>query len=220
MIPILFDLDGTLVDSAPDLHGAAAHMSTEAGCAPLDERTIRSFIGNGVPVLVQRIMAATGLDPADHARHLGVFSAYYAEHATDLTRPYPGVERLLDRLTAAGHPMAMVTNKPEAPARTILDTLGLSRHFRTVIGGDSLTTRKPDPAMLHLACDRLGGAGAMVGDSEVDAQSAANAGLPFALYTEGYRKTPAEQIPAGFRFDDFETLPAWIASLAPQRRTG
>jgi len=126
-----------------------------------------------------------------------------------LTRPYEGVPQLLDRLTKAGHLLGICTNKPVSPARAILNHLGLLDHFAVLVGGDSLSQRKPDPAPLHLAIKRateIAGAGAeilYIGDSEIDAQPAAAAKVNFGLFTGGYRKTPVEDLPHHFAFDSF-----------------
>ncbi len=209
---LIFDLDGTLVDSAPDIHAAANRMLADEGLEPLDLATVTGFIGNGLPRLVARVMAARGIDPARHGALTQVVLGYYNAAASVLTRPYPGVPQALDALRAAGHVLAVCTNKPEAPARSLLADLGLAPHFAVVIGGDSLPVTKPDPAPA-LACITAlgGGAAAYVGDSEVDAATAAAAGLPFFLFTEGYRKTPVAELPHRAAFADFATLPDLIA---------
>ena len=209
---VVFDLDGTLVHSAPDIHAAASRMLVAEGVAPLDLETIVSFVGNGVPTLVARVIAATGLDEAseNHARLTSVMLGYYAEDPATLSRLYPGVPEVLARLASEGVRLGICTNKPEAPAREILKHFGIAQNFDVVIGGDTLTTRKPDPTMLTatyaaLECET----GVFVGDSEVDAETAQRAGCPFALFTEGYRKTPVSQIPhdAGFSaYDDFAAV--------------
>ena len=209
---LVFDLDGTLVDSAPDIRAAVNRMLAGEGMDPLDLAAIIGFVGNGMPKLVERVMAARGLDPARHDELTQVTLDHYAAASSALTRPYPGVPQALETLAAAGHRLALCTNKPEAPARAILSDLSLARHFPVVVGGDSLPVRKPDPAPA-LACVRAlgGGAAAFVGDSEVDAETAAAAGLPFYLFTGGYRKAPVEALRHRASFSDFADLPDLIA---------
>lgn len=211
MAIVVFDLDGTLIDSAPDIRAAANRMLAEQGIAPLDLPTIVSFIGNGLPKLVERVMTRTGLDMARHEELTAVTLAHYNAAATDLTRPYPGVVDALETLQAAGHVMALCTNKPEAPARLILRNLRLERYFNGVVGGDTLDVKKPDPAPLLHIIRRLGdGPAIYVGDSEVDAETAQRAGVRFALFSQGYRKTPVEAIPHDDLFDDFTALPGIV----------
>jgi phosphoglycolate phosphatase len=212
---IVFDLDGTLIHSAPDLLAAANVMLAGAGAAALDLPTLTGFIGNGVPVLVERIIAARDLDPARHPQLLEAFHLAYAAAPADLTEPYPGVVSALTTLRAQGHALGICTNKPEAPARRILDLLGLTPFFGVVVGGDTLAEKKPDPAPLRAAFAGLGAArGLYVGDSEVDAETALAAGLPFALYTGGYRKAPPEAIAHDAAFDGFAGFPALAAGFA------
>lgn len=210
---LIFDLDGTLIDSVPDIAAAVNRMLADEGIAPLDLPKVTSFVGNGLPKLVERVMAARGLDPARHRDLTAKTLTYYQDQPSAQTRLYPGVVEALSALETAGHRLAICTNKPEAPARMILDQLDLARFFPVVIGGDSLPVNKPDPAPA-LECLRLlgGGSAAFIGDSEVDAETAKAAGLPFYLFTEGYRKSPVEAVPHLAAFSDFATLPGLIAS--------
>jgi phosphoglycolate phosphatase len=214
MAAVIFDLDGTLVDSAPDIHAAVNRLLAAEGEAALDFPTVKRFIGNGVPALIARVMAALGREgEALHARWLARFLEDYEKRAADLTRPYPGVAEALEVLADTGHRLAICTNKPEVPARHVLDAFGLARFFPVVIGGDSLPLRKPDPAPLRAAAEGLGqGPVIFVGDSEVDAETAVAAGVPLLLFTEGYRKTPVEEIAHAARFGRFEHLPALVAA--------
>jgi phosphoglycolate phosphatase len=152
-----------------------------------------------------------GIDPARHKALTQVTLDHYNAAPSALTRPYPGVPQALAALEAAGHRLALCTNKPEAPARAILADLGLARHFPVVIGGDTLPMRKPDPAPA-LECVKAmgGGDAAFIGDSEVDAETAEAAGLPFYLFTEGYRKSPVSALPHRAAFSDFAALPGLI----------
>lgn len=215
---LVFDLDGTLIDSVPDLHAAVVAMLAGLGRAPLDRATVQSFIGNGVARLVARALAATGgADAALEAEGLAAFRAAYDAAPADRTRPYPGVEALLARACAAGVPLAVCTNKPEAPARVILDRLGLAPRFAAVIGGDTLAVLKPDPRPLEAALAAIGaapGRAVYVGDSETDEATAHAAGVAFALFTGGYRKKPVEAFAAACAFDRFDAL-ALRLGLAP-----
>ncbi|MFN4154464.1 MAG: phosphoglycolate phosphatase [Paracoccaceae bacterium] len=213
---VVFDLDGTLIDSAPDIHAAVARMLEGEGRAALDLATVTSFVGNGLPKLVERVVGRVGLDMAHHPRLTKATLDHYNAASSDLTRPYPGVVAALEVLLGEGHAMAVCTNKPEAPARAILRDLGLERFFSVVIGGDSLAVTKPDPAPLHACIAALGGGPTIyVGDSEVDAATAQAARVPFALFTEGYRKTPVAELPHDAVFADFHGLPALLAQMRP-----
>ena len=217
-IPVVFDLDGTLIDSAPDIQATAATVLREEGAAPLDRALTVSFVGAGAPAFVDRMMAARGLDPARRDAILARFLALY-EGATALTRPYPGAVEALDLLRGRGHRLGLCTNKPGRPTRRALEAVGLGAAFEAIVAGDTLTARKPDPAPLLACVERLGGGpAAFVGDGEVDAETAARAGVPFALFTEGYRRSPPDAIPARVRFSDFAALPDLIAALG--RRPG
>ncbi|EAV46074.1 phosphoglycolate phosphatase [Stappia aggregata IAM 12614] len=215
MKPILiFDLDGTLIDSAQDLHAAASRLLQGEGLPALPLETIRSFIGNGIPTLVDRMIDATDLKSRDRTRLISSFLEDYQAHATDLTVLYPGVEATLTHLQQTGHTLAICTNKPQRPAEKIIEDLGLSHFFDALVGGDSLTARKPDPAGLHYLHSSLGGGPVIyVGDSEVDAETAVNAGMPFALFSEGYRKRPVSEIPHTVVFSTFTDFPALAENL-------
>lgn len=212
MTPILiFDLDGTLIDSALDIHAASARLLEGQGFAPLSLEVIRSFVGNGVPTLIDRIIAATELPADGRARYIASFLEDYEAHATDLTVPYPGVVAALDAFWASGYKMGICTNKPFAPTVKILKDLDLERFFSGVVGGDSYPERKPDPTgLLALGAELGPGPVLYVGDSEVDADTAERASLPFILYTEGYRKAPVEELTVRASFSDFSKLPILV----------
>lgn len=217
MTAIVFDLDGTLIDSVPDIHNAAVRMLADEGHPPLSVARIRSFIGNGVPALVSKIMAEIGENPENRARH-GVlvdrFMQHYEAAPAVLSRPFDNVQDALERLSAEGFRFAVCTNKPERITKQILQDLGMATCFKAVIGGDSLSVRKPDPAPLHAAIDKAGATAAIyVGDSEVDGETALAADVPFVLFTEGYRKVPASEINHQAAFSDFMQLEGIIHEL-------
>ncbi len=158
---LLFDLDGTLVDSVDDLTTSINLLRSEHRLPPLTRPTVASYVGDGAGLLVRRAL------PADFYReeHLARFLAIYAEHLVEATRPFPGIVPFLDK--CRGRALAVVTNKPIAPTLELLDRLDLRRFFPVVVGGDSAPTKKPDPGPVRLALSRLGRdpAGAvMIGD--------------------------------------------------------
>lgn len=209
---IVFDLDGTLIDSAPDIRGVANALLEAEGLELLTLDDTRAFVGKGAAVFIERMRAARGIPDADHHRLHQAFIARY-DAAVDLTHPYPGVREALDALGAA-YALGICTNKPLSPCQAVLEHLGLDGYFATIWGGDSLATRKPDPAPLLAAFDALGdGPRIYVGDSEVDAETAERAGVPFLLFTEGYRKTPVHDLPHHAAFNDFAQLPGLVAQL-------
>ena len=211
---VIFDLDGTLIHSAPDLHAAANVMLAGLGRPALTLEQVTGFIGNGVPVLVERCIAATGGGSEPMA--LSRFSDAYDAAPTALTRAYPGVVGMLEHLAAAGARMAICTNKPEGPTRRILSDLGLERYFEAIVGGDSLPVRKPDPAPLLHAIEALGAELSetlYIGDSETDAETARRARCAFWLFTQGYRHRPAMDLPADRRFDTFDGALAMLKTL-------
>ncbi|WP_294609884.1 phosphoglycolate phosphatase [uncultured Roseovarius sp.] len=212
---VVFDLDGTLIDSAPDIHAAANRLMVSHGFAGFTPEETRAFIGHGVPHFIACCLRARGAEAAGelHRQMVGEFIAG-DETAVTLTEVYPGVHAALERLANMGLAHAICTNKPVAPARAVLAHLGLEGHFPVVIGGDSCPVRKPDPAPLQAAAAGLGATRVLyVGDSEVDAETSVRAGLPFALFTEGYRKTSLAEIPHQTAFADFALLPDIAADL-------
>lgn len=212
MAAVIFDLDGTLVDSAADIHAAVNRLLAEEGRPGLIRAQVTAMIGNGVGVLLDRVIAATGLDTAQRDRLLTRFMLIYELGSATLTRAYPGVSEALSALSKAGYRLGLCTNKPLRPTLAVLQALGWQDHFASVICGDSLPTRKPDPAMLHACIAGVGGEPVLyVGDSEVDSETAHAAGVGFLLFTEGYRKSPVEELHPLASFDRFSDLPALVA---------
>ncbi|HEX3996556.1 MAG TPA: phosphoglycolate phosphatase [Acetobacteraceae bacterium] len=184
---LLLDLDGTLVDTAPDICAALNRLMRSRGLAQFTLAETAAMIGDGVAVLVQRALAARGLRPDDVA--VAEFGRDYAAHVAEASRPFPGVTEFLQEHADAGWRMAVCTNKPEAAARQLLDDMGLARMLPVVGGGDSFPVRKPDPAHL-LATLRLAGgdpsASVMVGDHANDVAAAHGAGVKSIFVTWGY----------------------------------
>lgn len=176
---LIFDLDGTLIDSAEDLAISTNAMRAQFGLPPLDAPVIQSYVGNGAAVLVRK---AVGPDASEEfvAEALGFFLKYYRAHALEHTRLYPGIRELVDELAAAGHEQAVLTNKPARISTDIIAALGLAKHFPRVYGGDSFAQKKPDPIGIRTLMSQTGipaGETLMVGDSGVDIQTARNAGV-------------------------------------------
>jgi phosphoglycolate phosphatase len=181
---IVFDLDGTLIDSLRDLAEAASALVQELGGAPLTEAEVVGMVGDGAAVLVARALSHAGLDPKTPGA-LARFLEIYDSRLIDHTVAYEGMHEVLALLVQAA-PLAVLTNKPLAPSEEILGHLGLRGFFSAIIGGDSPYGRKPDPAGLRslMAFDR--GPSVMVGDSPADARVAAAAGCPFVLAAYGF----------------------------------
>jgi len=214
---IVFDLDGTLVDSLGDLHRALSLTLADCGCPPLTPLQVRAMVGDGVEVLVARALDATGCT-VDRAAALQRYLAHYTADPTGRTRVYPGVRATLEALQRQGAQLAILTNKLARSTQLVLEGLDLARYFARVVSGDSLTFRKPDPRALLEVVAGFGvqpGQTLMVGDSEVDAATAQAAGVPFVLMTYGYHRIPPEQIASVARFADFAALGRFLGARAP-----
>lgn len=207
MAAIVFDFDGTLVDSAPDIAASANRMLSDFGQPPLPVAQIASFVGRGIPHLVRRVIDTCGLDAAMHARMTEALLIHYTAQPAELTRPYAGATDALTALRAQGHSLGICTNKHHALSVQILEALNLARFFDVVVGGDTLSERKPDPAPLRLAFKSLPDSQRLyIGDSEIDAQTAEAAGVTFGIFTQGYRQTPVDQLPHAFSFNRYSDL--------------
>ena len=175
---LLFDLDGTLIDSSADLAASGNALRATAGLPSLELATVAGFVGDGIESLVRRLLS---LPEGDVEEKVEWFRRHYHQHCLDKTRLYAGVDATLRVLAARGLKMAVVTNKPERISIRILDGLGIGPLFGAVIGGNSCGHKKPHPEPLFEACRRLNAApavAAMVGDSRVDIEAARNAGMP------------------------------------------
>ena len=206
---VVFDLDGTLIDSAPDMHRAVNLMLADMGCPPLSLPEIRTMVGDGASALIARALAARQCVTADPTKALAQFLEHYEANPTACTPTFPGVPETLERLQAIGLTLAICTNKPTRLTHMILERLGINRFFVRVIAGDTLPFRKPDPRALIEVLNVFGtppAAALMVGDSEVDAATAHAANVPFILMTYGYHRGPIDGISSIATLDHFAEL--------------
>jgi phosphoglycolate phosphatase len=188
---LVFDLDGTLIDSRRDITTAINRMRAELGLPPIPLEAVVTMVGEGARLLVERALGPDFL-PEQVDRALARYLEHYADVCLDETRAYPGIEEMLEGL-AGRYPLALLSNKGEALSRRILAGLGLSRFFGEILGGDSLPTRKPDPAGLRVLAERLGvplERLLLVGDTWIDAETAHNAGCAFVLVEWGFPRPP------------------------------
>lgn len=209
---LIFDLDGTLIDSKIDLANAVNATREHMGLPGLPNDTVYTYVGNGAPVLIRRAMGEA-MPQAEVDRALAFFLAYYAEHKIDNTVLYPGVGDALQVLREAGRRMAVLTNKPYKVTEGILDGLGVSGYFFRVYGGNSLAMKKPDPAGILKLMEEAGANAAgtvMIGDSAVDIRTARNAGVRSAGVTWGFQPETLKQDPPDALFDDVASLTRWL----------
>jgi len=214
---IVWDLDGTLVDSAADIAASLNRLLAEQDLAALGGDRIRSMIGQGVATLIRRGLAAHQVTPGDGRLDELVqrFLVIYSEVATESTRLFPGAREALRTLSAAGLRQAICTNKPEAITRQILAGLDIAEYFDVVIGGDTLPRNKPDPLPLRTALEGLGvlpEQALMVGDSAIDVVMAHAAGVNVAFVTFGYGPEPPDTHRADYRIDALSDLAATVAA--------
>lgn len=195
---VIFDLDGTLVDTAPDLMRATNHVLESLGRRPISMDEVRAFVGHGARALLTRGLAATGGLPEnydvepDYRR----FVEYYSLNIADGSVAFPGLVKLLQRLRGEGFGLGVCTNKLEGLSVQLLDALDLSKYFGSVVGPDTLGVAKPDPRPFREAVARLGlvaPRAVMVGDSETDVLTARNAGVPVICVPFGYTPRPVEE---------------------------
>lgn len=207
---LVFDLDGTLIDSRRDITTAVNRTRAAYGLPPLTLDQVVGMVGEGARVLVERAFGSD-LPPQRLDEVLPRYLATYRDVCLDTTEPYPGVPAMLEAL-AGCYPLGMLSNKGEELSRLILRGLGLGRFFRAVLGGDSLPTRKPDPAGLHLLASRLCVPVErlmLVGDTRIDAETAGAAGCRFVLVEWGFPRPPGvEELAADLRVETAEELTA------------
>jgi phosphoglycolate phosphatase len=215
---IVFDLDGTLIDTAPDLIDTLNAILERHDVAPVAFDQARTLIGAGVRPLIERALATRDIRLAPEALD-ALFAEYlqlYAVHIADRSRPFPGLIAALDELEARGCRFAVCTNKLEWLSVRLLDALDLSRRFVTIVGQDTFGMRKPDPEVLRRTIARAGGelgASVMVGDSTTDVATARNAGVPVVAVDFGYTEVPPADFDADRLISHFDALPAAIAEL-------
>ncbi|MEE8256687.1 MAG: HAD-IA family hydrolase [Acidobacteriota bacterium] len=212
---LIFDLDGTLIDSKLDLALSVNHMSVEMGRGTLDHSTIFSYVGRGAPLLVRRVLGVPSpeepVSDVEVEKGLEIFLNYYRDHMLDNTVTYPGVREALDTLKAeGGHTLAVLTNKPVRFSREILKGLGLSHHFVEVYGGNSFEVKKPDPVGIRKLLEDTGAGPRetmIVGDSDTDVLTGRNAGVWTCGVTYGFGSYTLPQAPPDFLLDNLRELP-------------
>jgi phosphoglycolate phosphatase len=211
---LIFDLDGTLIDSKLDLAHAVNAARAHMGMPALDFERVYSYVGNGAPVLIRRALGEQATE-AEVEEALEFFLEYYREHALDYTRLYPGVKESLDRLHAAGKPMAVLTNKPVRMSKMIVDGLGVSDHFFKIYGGNSFDFKKPHPIGIETLMQESGtprGQTVMVGDSAVDINTAVNAKVLSCGVTYGFQPQTLADPKPDILVDRMEEFVDWVLS--------
>jgi phosphoglycolate phosphatase len=215
---VVFDLDGTLVDSAPDLVATLNTVFAREGLPPVAYETARNLVGGGARSLIERSLRAEGrklgVDEVD--RLVKEFIAHYAAHIADRSRPFPSLEAALDELGAVGCRFAVCTNKLEWLSVRLLDALGLSKHFVAICGADTFGLRKPNPEFLRRTIARAGGEigrAVMVGDSGTDVATARAAGIPVVTVDYGYTETPVDELGPERVISALSELPSAVFEL-------
>jgi phosphoglycolate phosphatase len=217
---VVFDLDGTLVDTAPDLINALNYILVREGMPPVPLHSARTMIGAGVRRLIERGLELDGrtVEPEDITRLTNDFIDYYAAHIADASRPFEGLEDALDDLTARGYRFAVCTNKLEWLSKLLLDRLGLSARFSAICGADTFGVSKPDPAILRQTVARAGGelsSTVMVGDAGPDIGVARRAGVPVIGVEFGYTEVPIADLKPDLLINHMKRLPEAVESLMP-----
>ena len=217
---IIFDLDGTLIDSKLDLVHSVNATLRELQRPELPEEIISSYIGNGAPVLVAKCVGPD-VPPAELDRALKFFLTHYEAHKMDNTCAYPGVAEALEHLSAM--PMAVLTNKPERISVRILEALGLAKYFRAIYGGNTFSTKKPDPLGLNTILREFSARsneGLLIGDSEVDVQTARNAGIHSAVVNYGFGIHDRAAHPADLYLDRLLDIVPALSAMYSQTSSG
>ena len=213
---LIFDLDGTLVDTAPDLLGATNAVLAAQGRAPIDPASLRHMVGFGAGSLITQAFAATGpaVTPEALPGLVAIFIAHYRDHIADFSRPFAGVEATLKTLKADGARLGVLTNKPAELTGPLLDRLGMADLFAAIYGAGRKSYTKPDPRIFHdVVADCGGGPAVMIGDSITDLATAQAAGAPCILMSYGYTHVPARELGADRVLDDFAQLPEALKKL-------
>jgi phosphoglycolate phosphatase len=215
---IVFDLDGTLIDTAPDLISTLNLTLAREGMAPVPYAEARKMIGGGARGMIEKALVAEGRADvkADLDRMFGDFVTHYAAHIADHSRPFPLLEATLDRLAADGYRLAVCTNKLEWLSVRLLDMLNLTRHFAAICGQDTFGMQKPDPEVLRRTIAKAGGTpdrAIMVGDSGTDVRTARAASLPVIAVTFGYSEVPIETLQPDRLISSYGELPAAIRGI-------
>ena len=221
---VVFDLDGTLVDTAPDLISALNFVLDREGLPPVPLESARDMIGAGARKLIERGLELEGRSVAheDLTRLTGDFIDYYAAHIADASRPFEGLEDALDDLQTLGYRFAVCTNKLEWLSKLLLDQLGLSSRFAAICGADTFGISKPDPAILQQTIARAGGqlsSAIMVGDAGPDIGVARRAGVPVIGVGFGYTAVPIADLKPDRLISHMRELPAAVQSLTPRRNS-
>jgi phosphoglycolate phosphatase len=216
---VVLDLDGTMIETAPDLCAALNHVLAAEGRPGLAVDEVRDLIGEGARRLIERGLGASGPEPdAERIEALlPAFLEFYGANVAQMSAPFPGVRDTLATLKAQGARLGVCTNKPHGLTRKLLQALDMEGCFEAVLGGDSLTVRKPDPGHLLGTIEAMGGerAGAvMVGDSPIDVACARAAGVPVVAVSYGYSRVAAAELGADLVIENFAELPAALARLA------
>ncbi|MET0222286.1 MAG: HAD family hydrolase [Tardiphaga sp.] len=219
---VVFDLDGTLVDTAPDLISALNWVLDREGLPPVPLAIARKMIGQGARRLIERGLELEGreMGMADVTRLTTDFIDHYAEHIADASQPFPGLIETLDVLEASGHRFAVCTNKLEWLSKLLLDQLGLTPRFQAICGADTFGVSKPDPVILQQTVARAGGtmsAVVMVGDAGPDIGVARRAGIPVIGVEFGYTEVPIAELKPDLLIGHFRELPGAVARLLPKR---
>jgi phosphoglycolate phosphatase len=222
---VVFDLDGTLVDTAPDLVSALNFVLEREGLPPVPLLSARNMIGAGARRMIERGLELEGraATPEDVTRLTADFIDYYAAHIADASRPFDGLEDALDDLGARGYRFAVCTNKLEWLSKRLLDQLGLSGRFSAICGADTFGVSKPDPAILRQTVARAGGqmaAAIMVGDAGPDIGVARRAGIPVIGVGFGYTEVPMVDLKPDRLVDHMRDLPAAVESLIRRHSSG